>query len=138
MDAIEASRVGSATKSQLKLLEQYPGITEKDISDKLASFHAYKFIGRVGLFTPIKPGCGGGELVREQLKKDGTIGFDSVVGTKGYRWLESEEVLKKKMQADVDYAYYNNLVNGAIETISEFGDYEQFVDSLDNELEEEL
>jgi hypothetical protein len=138
LDAIEASRVGSATKSQLKLLEQYPGITEKDISDKLASFHAYKFIGRVGLFTPIKPGCGGGELVREQLKKDGTIGFDSVVGTKGYRWLESEEVLKKKMQADVDYAYYNNLVNGAIETISEFGDYEQFVDSLDDELEEEL
>ena len=35
--------------------------------------HDYHFVGRVGLFCPIKPGCGGGELVREGTDKDGNI-----------------------------------------------------------------
>lgn len=89
--------------------------------------HKYKFIGRVGLFCPIKPGLGGGRLVREQLKKDGSIGMDAVVGTKGYRWLESEEVYANNRQEDIDLSYYNKLVDNAIEDISKFGDYEWFV-----------
>jgi hypothetical protein len=88
--------------------------------------HAYKFIGRVGLFCPIKPGCGGGELVRESKKKDGSTGYDAVTGTKGYRWLESEEVIKNKKEDDIDTSYYDALVNDAIDTISTFGDYEWF------------
>ena len=89
--------------------------------------HDYRFIGRVGLFCPIKSGLGGGRLVREQLKKDGTLGMDAVVGTKGYRWLESEEVYATGRIADIDLSYYETLVNNAIETISEYGDYEWFV-----------
>ncbi len=117
------------TRSESKFLndEVFSEITDDELAAKLASYHSYKFIGRVGLFTPIKPGCGGGELVREQLKKDGVTGYDAVVGTKGYRWLESEEVIKNKKQGDVDFSYYNNLVNSAIDTISNFGDYEWFV-----------
>lgn len=89
--------------------------------------HALKFIGRVGLFCPIKPGCGGGELVRESKKKDGSIGYDAVTGTKGYRWLESEEVIKNKKENDIDTSYYDALVDSAIDAISTFGDYEWFV-----------
>ena len=88
--------------------------------------HSYKFIGKVGLFCPIKPGCGGGELVKESKKKDGSIGYDAVVGTKGYRWLESEEVIKNNKENDIDTSYYDALVNDAIDTISTFGDYEWF------------
>lgn len=91
-----------------------------------AGEHSYKFIGKVGLFCPIKPGCGGGELVKESKKKDGSIGYDAVVGTKGYRWLESEEVIKNKKENDIDTSYYDALVNDAIDTISTFGDYEWF------------
>lgn len=93
--------------------------------------HSLKFIGKVGLFTPIKPGCGGGELVKESKKKDGSIGYDAVVGTKGYRWLESEDVIKNKKENDIDISYYDTLVNEAIDTISTYGDYEWFVSVTD-------
>ena len=89
--------------------------------------HSLKFIGKVGLFTPIKKGFGGGLLVKESKKKDGSIGYDAVTGTKDYRWLESEEVIKEHKENDVDISYYDNLVNEAIETISTYGDYEWFV-----------
>ncbi len=98
-----------------------------DMNESLpAGEHSYKFIGKVGLFCPIKPGCGGGELVKESKKKDGSIGYDAVVGTKGYRWLESEDVIKNKKENDIDTSYYDALVNDAIDTISTFGDYEWF------------
>lgn len=93
--------------------------------------HSLKFVGKVGLFSPIKPGLGGGELVKEVKKKDGNIGYDSVVGTKGYRWLETEEVIANKQESSIDLSYYDSLVNDAIDTISTFGDYEWFV-SNDN------
>jgi hypothetical protein len=88
--------------------------------------YALKFIGKVGLFTPIKKGCGGGELVKESTKKDGSIGYDAVTGTKGYRWLESEEVFSEHLESNIDMAYYQELVNDAIDTISTYGDYEYF------------
>lgn len=121
------------TGPEIKLLnnEIYSELTDDELNSKLASYHSYKFVGRVGLFTPIKPGYGGGELVREQIKKDGVIGYDAVVGTKGYRWLESEEVIASNKQAYVDISYYDELVNTAIETISKFGDYEWFTNTND-------
>lgn len=89
--------------------------------------HDYKFVGKVGLFCPIQSGHGGGMLYREQKKKDGSLGMNSVGGTKGYRWLESEEVTKSKKEKYIDKSYYETLVNEAIDTISQFGDYEWFV-----------
>lgn len=89
--------------------------------------HSMRFVGKVGLFCPIKIGCGGGELLRESMKKDGTTGFDAVVGTKGYRWLEAEDVVALNKQDDIDLNYYNNLVNEAIDEINKYGDYEWFV-----------
>ena len=89
--------------------------------------HLYRFIGKVGLFCPIKPGCGGGILLRSQLKPDGSTGMNAVVGTKDYRWLESEEVYSKHLEKDIDTSYYNSLVDSAIQTIGQYGDYEWFI-----------
>jgi hypothetical protein len=89
--------------------------------------HDYRFIGRVGSFCPIKPGCGGGELVREAKDKEGNVKYDSAVGAKGYRWLEAETVRLLNKQDDIDLRYYNGLVDEAYKIISGYGDAEWFV-----------
>ena len=115
------------TRKQRELLAEYAEISNDEILKMISNLHAYKFIGRVGLFCPVKPGCGGGIMVREQRKTDGSIAMYAVTGTKGYRWLESEEVIGTAKEADIDISYYDNLVIDAINTISQFGDYEWFV-----------
>lgn len=84
--------------------------------------HNYRFIGKIGQFCPIKDGCGGGLLMRE---KDGK--YYAATGSKGYRWLESEMVRELDKQADIDRSYYDKLVDDAVKTISEYGDFEWFV-----------
>ena len=84
--------------------------------------HNYVFIGKTGLFCPIKPDCGGGILVREQNDK-----YYSVTGTKGYRWLEAETVKNLKKEKDIDDSYYKKLVDDAIAAISKYGDVEEFI-----------
>ena len=89
--------------------------------------HNYQFIGKVSNFCPIKPGCGGGELLREGKDKDGNVKYSSATGAKGYRWLESEFVKTLGKENDIDRSYYDKLVNDAVETISQYGDFERFV-----------
>ena len=83
--------------------------------------HDYKFVGKVGNFCPIIPGHGGGLLVRE---KDGK--YYAATGSKGYRWLESE-IVRGTNEEYIDKSYYNALVDTAIDTISQYGDFEWFV-----------
>lgn len=92
--------------------------------------HDYVFIGKVGRFCPIKPGCGGGVLCREATdSKTGEKKYASATGAKGYRWLESETVKILEKENDIDRSYYNRLVDEAVETISKYGDFEWFVSS---------
>jgi len=98
-----------------------------DLRPKIADGHDYHFVGRIGQFTPIKPNCGGGILVREMTDWDGSTKYNSVTGTKGYRWLESEIVRNLGKNADVDHEYYNELVTDAVHTIASYGDFEWFV-----------
>ena len=85
--------------------------------------HDYKFVGKTGLFTPIKPGCGGGWLVSQREdKKNGGFKYDSVTGTKDFRWLESEIVEMLHKEKDVDKRYHQNLVDDAVANISQYGD----------------
>lgn len=84
--------------------------------------HNYQFIGRVGLFCPIKAGYGGGELM---VKRDDK--YSAVTGTKGYRWLEAEQVKMLSMEDAIDVGYFNRLVDEAVDTISQYGDFEAFV-----------
>lgn len=87
-----------------------------------------EFVGRVGQFCPIKPGCGGKELLREGKDKEGNVKYSAATGSKGYLWLESEQVKSLGKVNDIDRSYYDAMVNKAVETISKFGDFEAFVD----------
>lgn len=91
--------------------------------------HNYHFVGKTGLFCPIKAGCGGGILLRENGEK-----YAAVTGTKGFRWLESEMVKTLCKEQDIDRNYYISLVDDAVNAISKFGDFEWFV-SDDSELD---
>lgn len=95
--------------------------TCSELVEKIKDGHDYHFIGKVGSFCPIKPGCGGGLLMRE---KDGK--YYAATGTKGYRWLEAEMVRELGRAADIDRSYYETLVDAAIADISEYGDIEWF------------
>lgn len=98
-----------------------------DLNEALpAGEHDYKFVGKIGQFCPIKPGHGGGLLVRSATDKEGNVKYDSVVGTKDYRWLESERVKAYGSVDDIDRSYYNKLVDDAIDSISQYGDFEWF------------
>lgn len=100
-------------------MEKY---SDEDLEKIISDGHNYVFIGRVGEFCPMKPGAGGGELVCINENKIG-----AVTGTKGYRWMESAMVKELGKEADIDKSYYDRLVNEAVETISQFGDFEWFV-----------
>ena len=89
---------------------------------QIAKGHNYIFIGKVGSFCPIKEGCGGGLLMRE---KDGK--YYAATGSKGYRWLESEMVKELGKEADINRSYYDNMISDAVDTISQYGDFEWFV-----------
>lgn len=90
--------------------------------------HNYVFVGRVGQFTPVISGAGGGQLMRAKLDDDeNVIGYSAVEGTKGYRWFESEQIRTLGTYDIVDRSYYTKLVDAAIDTISKFGDAEWFI-----------
>ena len=93
----------------------------------IADGHNYNFIGKVGQFCPIKPGCGGGILLREtENKKTGEKGYAAATGSKGFRWLESEMVKQLDKQGDIDRSYYHNMVDEAVKSLSSYGDFERF------------
>ncbi len=89
--------------------------------------HSYHFVGKVGQFCPIKPGCGGGILLREKVDKNGNRGYSSAPDSKDYRWLESEMVKTLGKEGDIDRSFYEKLADEAIESISKYGDFEWFV-----------
>ena len=82
--------------------------------------HDYRFVGKVGQFCPIKSGCGGGELLRDGVDKDGNQKFSSATGAKGYRWLESEIIKTNNAVDMIDKTYYENMVHDAIAVITKY------------------
>jgi energy-coupling factor transporter ATP-binding protein EcfA2 len=89
--------------------------------------HAYQFIGKVGAFLPIKPGCGGGVLYRFKDEK-----YFAATGTKGYRWMEVNMVKSLGKEKDIDMSYYESLAMNAKEDIQQYGDFDWFI--CDSEL----
>lgn len=92
------------------------------LNDLIAEGHDYHFIGKVGQFCPVKPGKGGGLLMREQNGK-----YYAATGTTGFRWLESELMMAPGNEENIDRSYYRKLVDDALETIGQFGDAEMFI-----------
>lgn len=93
-----------------------------DLVDKIKEGHALQFVGKVGQFCPIKPGCGGGILYRVKDNKN-----YAASGSTGYRWLESDMVYSLGKRGDIDRSFYNKLIDDAVEVISKYGDFEWFV-----------
>ena len=75
-----------------------------------------RFVGRIGRFVPLKPGAGGGTL----LRVDGEREY-AVTGTKGYEWLEADLVKKQGLEDQIDEVYFNNLVEKARAALEERG-----------------
>ena len=137
-----------STAIYLDLNENYPDVTaeEKELSkleskyrkgelsdmmfdelrepliETIKTGHNYKFIGKVGCFCPMLDGCNAGLLVREHNGK-----YPYVGGSKGYRWMESEIVLSLHLEDRIDHGYFIAMVDEALESISRFGDAEQFL-----------
>ena len=95
---------------------------QEELQKQIAEGHDLRFVGRVGQFSPILPGNNGGVLYRVNDGKN-----YAAPGSTGYRWLESEMVKELGKEKYVDRSFYDNLADKAIETISEYGDYEWFV-----------
>lgn len=109
-------------KGRKRLNPDLADMSEEDLIEAIKPGHNYQFVGRVGQFCPIKPGCGGGVMYRVDNDK-----YYAAAGTDGYRWLESELVKTLNKDADIDKSYYIKLVDDARDAISLYGDFEQFV-----------
>jgi hypothetical protein len=136
-EALLDLRRSGKTKGELKgkdlnLFCRHENVTDEELDELISEGHDLRFVGRVGRFCPIKPGCGGSELLREGVDKYGFRKFSSVTGAKDYRWLEAEMVKDLGKEGDIDRSYYDRLVDNAVEAISTYGDFEWFV-SDDNE-----
>lgn len=74
--------------------------------------HDYVFVGKVGLFTPVKSGYDGGELYRYADNK-----YSYATGCKGYRFKESGNISDMTM---VDMTYYDKFVEDAVDVIDKY------------------
>lgn len=93
-----------------------------ELVEKIKEGHSLHFVGRVGQFCPVKPGCNGGVLYRVNDGKN-----YAASGSTGYRWLESEMVYSLNKIEDIDHSFYHKLIDDAVEVISKYGDFEWFV-----------
>jgi energy-coupling factor transporter ATP-binding protein EcfA2 len=95
--------------------------------------HNYAHVGKVGSFVPVMPNTGGGVLLRQKEDK-----YTSVVGSKGYRWKESNIVKDLEQEDQIDLLYFNTLMNNSIKTIEKFGPIEDFIDhNINRDVEQE-
>lgn len=92
------------------------------LADKVAEGHDYHFIGKVGQFTPVKPGKGGGLLMRKQGEN-----YYAAANSTGYRWVESEVVASESNRDGIDLSFYRNLVDKMVDEMNKLGDFEWFV-----------
>lgn len=92
------------------------------LADKVAEGHDYHFIGKVGQFTPVKPGKGGGLLMRKQGEK-----YYAAANSTGYRWVESEVVASESNRDNIDLSFYRNLADKMVDEMNKLGDFEWFV-----------
>ena len=95
-----------------------------ELEQEIKKCHDYHFVGKAGLFCPIRPGMGGGRLVRDNKGK-----FANTAGSTGYRWLEAERVKELHMEDCIDLDYFEEIKNKAIDTINLYGDFETFANN---------
>lgn len=77
-----------------------------------------RFIGRTGVFVPVKENCGGGILYRVVEEK-----ASAAPNTKNFLWKEAS-IAKRD---EIDMSFFDKKINDAIKQIEEFGSYEELV-----------
>lgn len=107
-------------KKENKEPSEYPEYEQ--LKNDISKCHDYHFVGRVGLFTPVKAGTGGGVLYRKANDK-----YYAAQGSTGYRWMESDLVKSLNKEDSIDRSFYDNLATNAVNDISKYGDFEWFV-----------
>lgn len=107
----------TATSGKMDIRKQM-----KMLKCKIEDTHNLSFIGRCGSFVPISKGFGGGLMMRVDGSKIGAVS-----GTKGYRWMDAEEVISRGLQNNIDFGYFRMLVDSSVDHISEFGDADEFI-----------
>ena len=114
----------TAAEAELeKLLKKDPENPRvEELRKQIEDGHCYIFVGRVGRFTPVKTGAGGGLLMCLRRGK-----YSAVTGSSGYRWMESEMVRINQKEEFIDRDYYRGLVDDAREEIGKYGDFDTFV-----------
>ena len=118
---LEKRRKMKRTGKNARLNPDFKDYSDEWLEERIASGHRYEFIGRVGLFCPIKPGYGGGALYREQDGK-----YYAVAGTSGFRWLEAETVMNLYKEDAIDLRYFDKLVQDAASQILLYADLDWF------------
>lgn len=98
------------------------------------TYHMLHFVGKTGLFAPIKSGCGGGILLRSNEGKYGAVQGTKKKLPKGsaeepvWRWLEAETIRENPdLEKDISYEYWDVMAQAAKEHIEKYGDYELFI-----------
>lgn len=84
-----------------------------------------QYVGRTGLFCPVLPDAGGGQLKRIAGEKS-----SFVTGTSDYLWMESEEIVKRGLQSKIDMQYFYGLVADARGNMAKFGDVDSFLEPV--------
>jgi hypothetical protein len=125
-------------------------LLHSDNGDEDVGDDAYKFIGKVGRFCPMKAGCGGGLLLNKksdetydkQLKawerrqtEGKTTGsppakYSAATGTDGYYWEDAEIVKALHKEDEIDREYFRKLCDDAIAAIEEYGNFHNFVEGI--------
>ena len=116
------SKQQKITQKAMRLLEDWSDISDEELNSMIEEGHNYTFIGRVGQFCPIEPGCDGGVMYRKKDDK-----YYSVTGTSNFRWLESEMVKNLNLQHDIDLSYYEILLEKSKTSISTYADLDWFL-----------
>ena len=98
----------------------------KLLDEEMASVHNLVFVGKCGSFCPMDDTVDAGILVRTNIV-NGETTYASVSGTKGYRWLETEDVIRKGLQDHLDISYYRKLIDSAKDHLSDFCDVDEFI-----------
>lgn len=93
-----------------------------EIREEIRKCHDYHFVGKAGLFCPMKDGCGAGRLMRENNGK-----YAYAAGSKGYRWMEAEKVKEFGLEDQIDISYFEAQKQDAVEAMRKFGDFDSFV-----------
>lgn len=98
----------------------------KALDEEMASVHKLVFVGKCGSFCPMDDAVDAGILVRSNVVNGETV-YASVSGTKGYRWLETEDVIRKGLQDHLDISYYRKLIDSARDHLAKFCDVDAFI-----------